>query len=189
MDLRLVENEFCKKSTIVFIYQPLVAKDNWGVEINPLKIILADQTFSAGINYFDYKNNAEIAIPISIYNTVDEYTYKVFNATIDLRYRKFLYSIEQGHYFGILLRYAFLEGKLLDDHRLAKLHKLGLGLETGYRDVGIFGNENIYWGASFAIGRYYSDHNGIFQCDALEICLEDSSIFFDIELFKVGYTF
>ena len=169
----------------------LSAKSNsFGVEINPLKTLIFLETFSIGMNYFDYKNNAEIAIPINIkgYSKHNE-LYREMSATVDFRYRKYLKSLQDGSYLGILGRYTYLQGKANRSNKLAKVHKVGLGFELGYRYIGIFSEKDLYWGASFALGRYFSSDNDSFNSYSFDVWVEDRDLFFDIELFKIGYIF
>ncbi len=183
-----------------------IVKSSWGIELNPFRlpysIVSNGASFSAGINYFNYENNYEISIPFT-YNcsTVDrfyyeygeytdeKYDYEEVDINLDLHFRKFLTSQVGGVYLGMFGRYTFLEGKLKDDHRFAKVHKFGLGLEVGFRVMGLFRGSPIYWGMSLGSGRYFSKHNGIFDVQGISLYMDDRKYFVDVEVLKFGYEF
>ena len=185
--------------------KPIVKKSSWGIEINPFRLpySIFGPSFSAGVNYFDYEDNFEISLPLT-YNssTVDrsywnygegyndsKYDYDEVDINLDLHFRKFLTSKVGDIYLGVFGRYTYLEGKLEDDYRLAKIHKFGLGIEVGFKVMGLFNGSPLYWGMSLGVGRYFSKNNGIFDVHGISLYMDDRQDFVDIEVLKLGYEF
>ena len=177
-------------------------KSGWGVEFNPFRFSFAALSgilsFSGGVSYFDADNNTEISIPITYneyqvdryyYSDSDNYNYDEIDLNIDIHYRKFLTSQVGGVYLGTFARYTYLHAKLTNDRRLATVQKYGLGVEIGYRKMGLFGGSPLYWGISMAVGKYFDDNNDIFEDESLPVYLDDQEYFIDLEILKLGYKF
>jgi len=174
------------------------SSSSWGVEINPLRTFFFRaediNSFSGGVNYFDDENGVEIAFPIT-YNKIKNgdnkyYYYNDYDntsITTDIHYRKFLKNRASGLYIGGFGRYTYLEGKLKNSIKIAKLHKFGLGAEIGVR----FREKNspIYMGISFLSGVYLGDNNNIFRHGGYIFNMDDRKYFWDVEMLKVGYEF
>ena len=170
-----------------------------GLELNPLSILtLGDTTFflSTTFSLFDPKNNAEIAMPIlwikekrslnysqNYHNIVYDYDESLL--TIDLQYRKYLRSLENGFYFCGFTRYCFIKGKLRYENSIQKTVKFGIGTGLGYRFLPKE-SKNFYYGFSFNIGRYYGGENDIYDDPFF---INDGPYFMDIDFFKFGYIF
>lgn len=170
---------------------------SWGVEFNPLRLLISEsdwQSFSGTIAYFDNENGIEIAMPIlyskeknNDYYNDTSYTERVLN--IDLHYRKYFSGNRtEGAYLGAFGRYTYLDGKVWD-HRgqYATVEKFGVGGEVGFRVKDIF-DTSFYWGASLSLGGYIGSDNDILNSSGF-ITFDDNKLILDIELFKVGYEF
>ncbi len=170
-----------------------------GFEINPLSILaLGDTTFyfSTGISIFNPNNNTEIAFPIlwtKEDRSINYYQnkrnivrhYQESFLYVDTRYRKYLRSLEDGIYFDAFMRFCSIKGKLRNEDVIQRTDKLGIGAGVGYRFLPKK-SPNFYYGFSFAIGRYLTENNDIYD-DMFFI--NDHAYFIDIEFFKFGYLF
>ena len=161
-------------------------KNSFGIELNPLMVSVG--YLSAGVNYFN--DSYEIAVPFTYNQGFDEYLpYNSVEANIDIHFRKFLKSLDDGLYLGVFTRLQYYEGKLQDSRDLASIYKLGYGFEAGLRWVNLFGYDSLYYGMSLGMGRYLGDFND--KLESYSIFFEDnhSVLFYNIELFKIGYMF
>ena len=185
-------------------YRAYENQPRYGVEINPFRLITLGSSwssFSGSFSIFNYDNNSEIAFPM-LYSEEesDEYydsdynyssDFKVF--TLDAHYRKFLDNRVGGLYVSGVARVAKLEGRLkeseIEDNgkNYAKVTKLGLGLGIGYRLLPKL--SQWYWGFGLVVGHYFGSDNDMFDADMVVSSLDDSSVFIDIELLKIGYRF
>jgi len=175
----------------------LVFGDSFGMEINPLRLILISNgidTFSGGFNYFNDENRYEISFPltynkISYQNKYNRYKdYPDTSLTFDVHYRKFLFSNRaNGFYIGALGRYTYIEGKVKNDFKIATAHRFGMGGEIGIR-LRDRGNKT-YWGVSFAYGQHFDNYGGQFKHDNFITLMDGKKNFWDIEFFKFGYEF
>ena len=191
------------KKIILFVFLSLglvagnLDKDNTiGIEINPVSIASAGTFISGGVSYFYHDSGVEIAMPFFYYSNGEEEEYysknnsyekedKYQQFNIDLHYRQYHDGVIGGLYYGGLVRYIFLDGKLKDEHMNAKVSKVGLAGEIGYKTFGLFGYKQLYWGASFSVGAYLTDKYDQFQ----EPMPGDSIALVDVEFFKFGVTF
>ncbi len=195
-----------KKIILLFVLTAsLVAGDlekekRFGFEINPLLLLSAGTIVSGGFSYFNHDRGAEISLPF-FYYTSDEgdgyskdgtSTYNGYGnddaftqLNIDVHYRHYHDGNIGGLYYGGLARYTYLDGKLKDEHMRAKVSKVGLAGEIGYKTFGLFGYKQLYWGASLALGAYISDKYDQFD----EPMLGDSIALVDVEFFKFGLSF
>lgn len=170
-------------------------KNNIGIEVNPLRLILANEnwfTFSGTLSYFDNQNGAEIAFPI--FYSSDKYWNEFENRetrlNLDIHYRKFLFTKEtNGLYIGGFGRYTYLDGEARDSSQYVTVNKFGLGIELGVR-LKNTKTSSFYWGSSIAVGRYLGNSNEkLSRKDFLDVGWDDRASIFDIELLKVGYAF
>lgn len=175
----------------------------YGVEINPFRLIVLSSSWksvSGTFSIFDYVNNAEIAFPILYSSEESDSGYDNLNSahdnfkllTVDMQYRKFLYERVGGLYVSGVARVAILDGRLEpskiedDGDNYAKVTKFGVGLGIGYRLLPQY--NNWYWGVGLVVGRYLGSDNNIFDSSSLG-AIDDSSVFVDLELLKIGYKF
>jgi len=171
-----------------------VPKD-YGVEINPIYLLMSKRDnilLSGAVSVFNISRKAELAIPISYYNTTDEDYKELKNQTmiIDFQYRRFLKGIQSGFYFSGGLRYSYNEGydyNLWWDEDIERdfvRHKIGIDFGIGYR---YFSKSGLYWGFSIYGGRYFTGTDvEFYNSQALST---SKDIFWDIELLKFGYSF
>ena len=185
-----------------FIY---AKPDTKGVSLNPVRLFAlgTNQLLSiAGtLSYFNNDNNIEIAIPYfyqqdfsengsfdesnSQYIPIDE---KLF--TLDLQYRKYIRKAQtEGLYYGVLLRYAYLEGDAKYRSGVVKQHKFGVGILTGFQIKTKIEDINFYWGSNISFGGYLNKEIDVMASDFSVIFGEDGRLFIDIELLKFGIEF
>ncbi len=182
-------------------YNSYATQIQYGIEINPFRLIVMSDSWrsvSATFSIFDYKNNSEFAFPI-LYSSENESTnndgyndrFKIF--TIDLHYRKFLYNRVGGLYVSGVARVVKLDGRLKESkignngENYASVTKIGVGLGVGYRLLPQ--SSKWYWGFGLIAGRYLESDNNIFYSDSFSSIFDDSAVFIDIELLKIGYKF
>ena len=181
---------------------PLKGK-KFGVEINPVRILLVDKkekSFSGTLSFFNIRPNTEIAIPFyfSVTDNSDDgiFSYnKFYDSTVDLHYRFFLGKSTNGFYMSAISRLAALHGDVGDDLVIFDTEpvsrsrettiKLGVGFGIGYR---IFSSSGWYWGTSLSAGRYLIGDNDKHVSGFLNFD-DDSKYIFDFELLKFGYAF
>ena len=186
----------------------IVAKENTiGLALNPVRLFAlgSNQLLSiAGtLSYFDNENSVEFAIPYFYqqdfsnengsfdegnipYKSIDE---KIF--TLDLQYRKYIRKSQtQGLYYGALLRYAYLVGEAkYQIDTVAKQHKYGVGLLTGFQFKSKIEELDFYWGANISFGGYLNKEVDVMGSDFSVIFGEDGRLFIDVELLKFGMEF
>ena len=165
-----------------------------GLELNPVTILTAGAMASGGFSYFDHDRGVEIAVPFFYYGDDNGEEYmkdgsyqndKFTQVNVDIHYRKYHDGTIGGFYYGGLARYTYLDGKLKDEFMNARVSKVGLAAEIGYKTFGIFGYEQLYWGVSLALGAYLDDKYDQFK----EPMLGDSIALVDVEFFKFGVSF
>ena len=173
--------------------------DTWGIEFNPLRLLVYDEdetSLSGTFSYFDNKNSAEIAVPWLYYkNSYSSEDFSNFHAytnellTIDLHYRKYFLPNTEGAYVGVFGRYAHLDGEAEVLGKYATVDKFGLGFEVGFKVKNFF-DSPFYYGASIAFGGYVSDNN-VFTSNTWfsPFDFDDKRRIVDVELFKIGYEF
>ncbi len=172
---------------------PLEGK-RYGFEFNfPRLLTLSEEdlrSLSGTFSYFDYENNAEIALPWYVglfkdhegnYDSVRHFDV----ISTDIHYRKFLGDGFGGFYVSGFGRVALLNSILEDEDRYKKTTKLGLGVGVGYRFFST--GSRYYWGVGLIYGRYFAGKNDIYR--AIGIDMDDESTILDIELLKIGYAF
>jgi len=189
--------------TIIYAIEPTpkyISTKSWGVELNPLSILSllvqdeedSSKFFSGTLSYFDNENGVEIAIPI--FYIQEEYwgnyrDHNTYNTNIGIDYRKFLHNKTKGLYYGGFAMYSYLDGKLKNDSRYARVDKLGIGAEVGFRLMNSDSEWSIYWGPSIRLGAYLTPHNNIFQEDTFGMEFYDKRFFVDIDFMKIGLRF
>lgn len=164
-----------KLLVLLLLSMGLVAGDlskdkQFGVAINPI------WWTSVGFSYFNHDKGYEIAVPV--FGMVDE-------VHADVRYRHYVDGKIGGLFVGGFGRYTYMDGKLKDEYANAKISKVGLGAEVGYRVFNIFGNERLFWGVSAGAGAYLSKNNNRYA----DAYLGDAPFIIDLELFKFGVVF
>ena len=159
---------------------------SWGTEVNFLIVP------SVIASYFNHEHNYEIAMQMAYISQdnsshlVEGFTTKTFST--DILYRHYFSENISGVYGGIFSRLTFIDGKLSNDYRAAKVTKLGLGLEVGYRKFfSLFNNNSFYWGTGLKLGGYVLGENDIF--DNKYIMPDDLPIILSLEFLKFGYAF
>jgi hypothetical protein len=165
----------------------LEEKKHYGIELNPFSIITSGLFVSGTFSYFNHENATELSIPFYM---IDDNPDK--SIIIDLSYRKYFNDKIGGAYLGSFIRYANLDGELIQTdsinnrHQRAKQSKIGAGVTIGFKTYGMSGfMKNFYWGASFSGGGYISGDNEIYN----SMFINDSPFILDIEFFKIGYSF
>lgn len=183
--------------------EPLAGK-NFGVEVNPFRLITLGATnntsLSGSVSLFNVVRSAEIQIPIYYMDSPDEendfYKDAFSLLTVDVHYRQFLGRTQNGFFlsgFGRLARLEGYQGKWLDgvfgdstiEDKRTSLLKFGAGVGLGYR---IFSHRGLYWGSSISLGRYFNGGENRFR-GGFGSLYDDGKIIFDIELFKFGWAF
>lgn len=177
-----------------------------GIEINPLRLIRPaviqssgddveqGQEVVGGVSLFLPEQEAEIAIPI-MYGTYQMAGDSSQILNIDLHFRKFVDHAQEGLYYSAVVRYVRLSGTVTvnppefgDPTRNYDYqditHRLGIGAGMGYRYVSDWG---FYWGISFSLGGYAIGDGKSYTGSGL--MWDQSALFADIELFKIGYKF
>ncbi|MFA6015760.1 MAG: hypothetical protein WC742_11905 [Gallionellaceae bacterium] len=169
---------------------------NFGVELNLVRLLLADKNFteiSGTVSYFNHQAKAEIAFPF--FYSEDKgatgvETFKV--STLDVHYRQYLGETLNGFYLSGFARYAKLEGVTGENLYFITINngpvktedKFGVGFGMGYR---VFSKMGLYWGSSLSLGRYLVGNNDMFAYDS--VFYDDNRVIMDIELLKFGYAF
>jgi hypothetical protein len=175
------------------LFSGVLSKDkHYGVSLNPVSILSAGLMVSGDASYFMHDSATEITVPFFYYDADDakqkednsfSKTSKQMN--IDVHYRKYFSGEIGGFFYGAFGRYTYLDGKLKDEFMSAKVSKVGLAAEVGYRTFGIMGYKQLYWGASLALGAYLDDRHDQFE----EPMMGDGIPLVDIEFFKFGLVF
>ena len=177
----------------------VVKSESWGVEFNPLRLLVFgdnETSLSGTFSYFDNENSVEIAVPWLYYkdsgrvdwNLQKEYREK--SILVDVHYRKYFTPNTEGAYVGAFGRYAHLAGELYVTEEYKTVNKFGLGLEVGFKLKNIF-DSPFYYGASIALGGYLGNENDVFNSHDWfsTLSLDDNRKIIDIELLKIGYEF
>jgi len=141
-----------------------------GFQINPI------YWGSAGFSYFNHEKGYEIALPFF-------FLPDAFYA--DLKYRQYDDGRIGGFHYGGFMRLSYMNGKIENERKNARITKVGLGGELGYKVVNLWDIKGLYWGSSLSVGMHLSDNNDRFE----EAFLGDSIAIVDIEFMKLGYAF
>jgi hypothetical protein len=155
------------------------------------------------IAVFDHATGFEYAMPFYYgYELVDgKHDFHV--ASVDLRFRKYLFSKLDGLYAGLFYRLSYLQGPIGPDAeydhypnyyqvtQFGREWKVGVGAEIGYR---IFTDGGLYYGFSinfggYAVGRHNIFRNDLGYAEVEELENGDSERFINAEFFKFGYAF
>lgn len=161
------------------------SSSRFGAELNPLGLII--DVYSASFSLFNQTKSVEWQFPVYYEKgTEDDYgAYKMGYADIQFRY--YLNGGAKGFHAGAFTRFAHLRGytgKLISGTATYENEtKLGLGAELGYR---YFFENDVYWGASVALGSYVAGES--YTLPALAFAGNEEYII-DVELFKIGMLF
>ena len=179
-------------------YVDPLAKKTFGIEFNPGYFLLATTgnytVLSGGFSLFAVDRGAEIAFPVFYKDGIASESDPLKLFTIDAIYRRFLGAHQDGLYFSVGLRYAYIDGRgdELGGVSFGILHgdtgdrvvqkKLGAHFGIGYR---YFTRSGFYWGASVFYGRYFgADERTVHGAG-----LDDSKVLLDVEILKFGFAF
>jgi hypothetical protein len=168
-----------------------LADKKFGIGFNPVRTVVyigSELQLRAAISLFSIDRHAEIAFPFQYNSGEDEnIPYKVFYS--EATYRRFINDLQKGFYFSGGIRYAYIEGEILDssakfgspeEHTgiIYKKSKFGVYAGIGYRH---FYKGGFYWGCNLIAGTYFGPrtpniamtedlaYNFILGCDLLEI--------------------
>lgn len=180
---------FANKDSISNVQPP--ANKKFGTGINPMRSILNigyELQLRGAISLFSIDRHAEISFPIQyILGKDGNLPYRVFYS--EATYRRFPNGQQKGFYYSGGLRYAYLEGEMLDasaklgspmEHtgKIFMQNKIGIYAGIGYRH---FTKRGLYWGGNIIVGTYFGRKtpyiattedialNWILGCDLLEI--------------------
>ncbi len=175
------------------LFSGTLEKDkHYGVSLNPVSVLSAGLMVSGDVSYFMHDSAAEITLPFYYYDADDakqneDNTFSTSSKqlNIDIHYRRYFSGKIGGFFYGALGRYTYLDGKLKGEFMSAKVSKVGLAAEVGYRTFGIMGYKQLYWGASLALGAYLDDRYDQFE----EPMMGDGIPLVDLEFFKFGLVF
>jgi len=194
--------------SVVTVHGQVIKEKNIGIEVSILGLATlisksaSEKYFSTTLSYFNNENNTVLSIPISYYNNKldsNNYMYSNSNAityhekilNIDIQYKKnILYKKNINLFFGPLLRYTYIDSKVLNSTKYAKLSKYGLGINIGMKFLKKIKGYLFYVGPSISIGKYFGSNSDVeFRSNSMSSTTSNYKKFIDIEIFKIGYRF
>jgi len=176
-------------------YSQALADKKYGIGIDPIRSVVYigyELQLKGAISLFSIDRHAEIAFPVQyVSGEAENRPYKVFYA--EAAYRRFFAEQQKGFYYSGGVRFAYIQGELLDntaepgspeEHTGTNFeqNKAGIYAGIGYRR---FYKNGFYFGSNIIFGTYFGPKAPFIQTT------EDMALNFILggELFQIGYAF
>jgi hypothetical protein len=174
--------------------QPLADK-KFGIGIDPIRTVVYigyELQLKGAISLFSIDRHAEIAFPVQyLSGEAENRPYSVFYC--EAAYRRFFSEQQKGFYYSGGIRFAYIQGEILDDTAEPGSPEAHTGINFEQNKVGIYAGigyrhfykNGFYFGSNVILGTYFGPKAPFIQTT------EDMALNFILggELFQIGYAF